>query len=287
MRNNFIFLIVGESGSGKTTIVNHLEKIFNFTSVSSYTTRLKRNENETGHIFVTDEKFSKLKNLIAYTKFAGYKYGATAQQIEDNQLYIIDTKGIEYLKEKYKGNKNIYPIYISVDEDLRKERITHRENRRIAITRIENDKNMFNDIDDYSMVKFDNNGDLETTIKNISKYINYIININNRDRITNNTYEDIIYISHPYLGLKDNEEKVAHIITNLQKQYPTYLFLSPIHTFSYDYNASSYEIGIAKCFWLLEQANKMWVFGNWINSKGCKMEIDYCKRNRIPFEIKE
>jgi hypothetical protein len=38
---------------------------------------------------------------------------------------------------------------------------------------------------------------------------------------------------------------------------------------------------------LLEKSDEMWVYGDWKNSKGCNMEIEYCKKFGIPFEIKE
>ena len=65
-----IFLIVGASGSGKTTIVEQLEQRYGLTSIQSYTTRAARYVGEKGHIFVSDEEFDKLTDLIAYTEFA-------------------------------------------------------------------------------------------------------------------------------------------------------------------------------------------------------------------------
>ena len=94
-------------------------------------------------------------------------------------------------------------------------------------------------------------------------------------------YDKVIYISHPYSGLKENEEKVANIINNLIKAYPNYLFISPIHSFSYAYHAVNYQIGINMCLWLLDRCDEMWVYGNWENSKGCKMEIEYCMEYNI------
>lgn len=106
------------------------------------------------------------------------------------------------------------------------------------------------------------------------------------NKITDNHYENIVYISHPYGAKKENEEKVANIINKLQEQYPTYLFLSPIHLFSYAYHEVDYQVGIDKCLWLLEKADEMWIYGDWQNSKGCNMEIEYCKEFGIPYEIK-
>ena len=67
MNGNTIYLIVGRSGSGKTTIAEELERKYGLKSIQSYTTRPKRSDNETGHIFVSDEEFDKLTDMVAYT----------------------------------------------------------------------------------------------------------------------------------------------------------------------------------------------------------------------------
>lgn len=114
--SNIICLVVGTSGSGKSTTVERMCEKYGLKSVESYTTRPKRYPNEKGHIFVTEEEFDKL-NVCAYTEIKGYKYGATADQVEDADLYIIDEEGIEFFDKFYKGNKRIKVVRIYLDED--------------------------------------------------------------------------------------------------------------------------------------------------------------------------
>ena len=83
---NCIFLIVGCSGSGKTTITEQLEQKYGLKSIQSYTTRPKRSEDEKGHIFVSDSEVPPKTDMVAYTEFAGNRYCATAEQVEDNDL---------------------------------------------------------------------------------------------------------------------------------------------------------------------------------------------------------
>ena len=112
-----IYLIVGRSGSGKTSIVEYIQNNFKQrTSIESYTTRPPRYDGETGHIFVSDEEFDKLTDLVGYTEFNGYRYAATAQQVEENDFYVIDPEGIHYFKENYKGTKNV--CIIAIEESL-------------------------------------------------------------------------------------------------------------------------------------------------------------------------
>lgn len=111
-KHKTLILLVGKSGSGKTTLAEHSGRLYGLRSIQSYTTRPRRTPNETGHIFASNRAFHSLKDIVAYTKYNGYEYCATAQQVEDNDLYVIDPKGVEYFKEHYHGSKNIVVVYI-------------------------------------------------------------------------------------------------------------------------------------------------------------------------------
>ena len=152
--SKFIFLIVGASGSGKSAIVEQLENKYNLKSIQSYTTRPKRSENEAGHIFVTDAEFDKLTDMVAYTKFDNNRYCAITEQVENNDLYVIDPKGIEYFREHYHGNKDVKIIYIDSYLSIRYERMKKRaeengnsytESVNTSLGRVNNDINEFYD----------------------------------------------------------------------------------------------------------------------------------------------
>ena len=182
---NCIFLIVGCSGSGKTTITEQIEQKYGLKSIQSYTTRPKRYEDESGHTFVSDEEFDELTDMVAYTEFAGNRYCATAEQIENNDLYIIDPKGVDYFMESYKGSKTPKVIFISSDMTTRYERMKSRAEEngseymdavKSSLERITNDVVEFYDYIhgqtqiDYT---FKNNADdkLEDVVDRIYKYI--------------------------------------------------------------------------------------------------------------------
>ena len=151
---NCIFLIVGCSGSGKTTITEQLEQKYGLKSIQSYTTRKPRYEGETGHIFISDEEFDKLTDMVAYTEFAGNRYCATAEQVENNDLYIIDPKGVDFFMKAYKGSKTPKIIFISSNLTTRYERMvgraetkgkSHQEAIESSLARIANDAEEFYD----------------------------------------------------------------------------------------------------------------------------------------------
>ena len=151
---NCIFLIVGCSGSGKTTITEQLEQKYGLKSIQSYTTRKPRYEGETGHIFISDEEFDKITDMVAYTEFDSKRYCATAEQVENNDLYIIDPKGVDFFMKAYKGSKTPKIIFISSNLTTRYERMvgraetkgkSHQEAIESSLTRIVNDAGEFYD----------------------------------------------------------------------------------------------------------------------------------------------
>lgn len=98
-------------------------------------------------------------------------------------------------------------------------------------------------------------------------------------------YKNIVYISHPYGNDEKNQLLVGELIKKLVEEYPDYLFVSPIHSFSFLYSCTTYQKGLDMCLWLLHQCDEAWVFGDYQNSVGCMAEIAYCKNHSIPYRI--
>ena len=121
-----IYLIVGASGSGKTAITEKLEELYHLKSIQSYTTRPPRYDGEAGHTFVSNEEFDELTDYVAYTEFAGNRYCATSEQVENNDLYVIDSNGVKFFMKSYTGKKTPKIIYINSDLNVRYERMVKR-----------------------------------------------------------------------------------------------------------------------------------------------------------------
>jgi guanylate kinase len=149
--NNKIICLVGKSGSGKTSIANKLEERYGLKQIKSYTTRPPRQINEDSHTFVNQDEFNTLRcDLVAYTLFNNFEYGATSKQIDSHELYVVDWNGVKELKEKYKGNKKIITIYIDVHEIELIKRMTARgDSLDKALERALHDLKAFNGVKFY------------------------------------------------------------------------------------------------------------------------------------------
>lgn len=141
-----IYCILGPSGSGKTTLSEALNAKYGYKPIESYTTRSPRFEGETGHVFVSQDKFNALGELCAYTQFDGHEYGVTSDLIDKNDVYVIDPAGVDVLRAKYNGIKGIKVIGIVADVDVLVERMEGRgDSDEKIIKRLANDAEMFKD----------------------------------------------------------------------------------------------------------------------------------------------
>ena len=131
--NKPLFLFVGRSASGKTTIADILEQKYGHKQVYSYTTRPARHDGEIGHVFVSEEEFSNLGELVAYTEYNGYKYGTTAEQLDECSIYVVDVPGVETLLQKYKTNRPICILYFDATAYTRITRMLDRNESDMSI----------------------------------------------------------------------------------------------------------------------------------------------------------
>ena len=129
MKQHTVFLIVGESGSGKDSLVNQLYINKGYKQVKSYATRPRRIDEGDTHIFIKPSDVDKYRDeMIAYTKIGEYEYFATLSQLYDSDTYVIDYKGIEYMRElvKDKTDLRFVTIYINTPRDIREQRVLNK-----------------------------------------------------------------------------------------------------------------------------------------------------------------
>ena len=131
--NKPLFIFVGRSASGKTTVADILENQYGLMQTKSYTTRPQRHENEIAHTFVSDEEFDQLENIVAYTEYNGFRYCATAEQIDNVSIYVVDVPGIKTLLEKYQTERQIVIFYFDASIRSRIDRMIERSDSDTAI----------------------------------------------------------------------------------------------------------------------------------------------------------
>ena len=136
-----LFLFVGKSASGKTTIANMLTSKYGYVQVESYCTRKPRFDGERGHMFVTEDEFNNLGELVAYTFYSGNHYGTTLEQIGKSDVYVVDVPGVETLLQKYKTNRPICIIYFDATVTTRIHRMIDRgDSDMVIISRLLQDE---------------------------------------------------------------------------------------------------------------------------------------------------
>jgi hypothetical protein len=89
----------------------------------------------------------------------------------------------------------------------------------------------------------------------------------------------VIYIAHPFQGKATNVEKAEKIILELIEKYPDYTFYSPLHATGFFYFKKTYEEGMKDCIEMLSRCDEVWFCKGWQNSKGCNIEMNWCKEH--------
>ena len=139
--NDPLFLLVGPSGSGKTTVAETLAKSYGYPTVESYTTRPRRYDGETGHMFITEAEFDELKDIVAYTEYNGFRYCTTKDQLDLVSSYVVDIPGVETLLQNYQTDRSIAVFYFDSTVTTRIDRMIDRHDCDTAIVgRLHNDE---------------------------------------------------------------------------------------------------------------------------------------------------
>ena len=124
-KEHVLLCVLGRTSCGKDTIVNKLCERTGLTAITSYTTRPRRTNEGNTHIFSNIEVYEQMQangSIAVYTNIAGNYYWSTIEQLYKHDVYIIDPRSVETLKQLNLPNLRIVTIYINTPDDVRKER---------------------------------------------------------------------------------------------------------------------------------------------------------------------
>lgn len=175
MKNKPKILLVGKSGSGKNTVQDYLVNKYGLKPLVSYATRAKRYPEENTHIFISMQEFTTFKqdDFVAYTFYNGNHYFATKEQFEESDVYIIDAKGVEYIRSLNIKEPYIV-VFLDVPSVIRAERMAMRnDNSDMIAERIKYDKTAFDGVEDlcnFSILNLDS----EKTADAIAEFARYL-----------------------------------------------------------------------------------------------------------------
>jgi len=158
MVKNEKIVICGASGSGKDFLLRGLTKK-KLRYQPKITTRPKRSLEQEGieYNFVDNEIFDSLlesNQIKVYQNFLindnDWYYAISNQNFEDNQIFIMTPHEISCLNVE--DRKKCFVVYLDMDEDVRRSRITNRDDNSDSIERrIKSDKEDFKRFVDYDL----------------------------------------------------------------------------------------------------------------------------------------
>ena len=97
-------------------------------------------------------------------------------------------------------------------------------------------------------------------------------------------FNKIVYLSHPYGGVKQNAEELITCQRMLSEMHPDWLVIDPVAAFGHLYYSTEYSQGLNMTMFLLSMlADEMIVCSDkYQESKGCMAEIEFCKKYNVP-----
>lgn len=151
-------ILTGPSGSGKDFLLRGLiKKELKYSP--KFTTRPKRHLETDGieYNFIDNQRFLDLQSseqIKVFQKFIineeTWYYGITKENFEKNQVFIMTPFEISQLSPE--DRKNCFLVYLDIDIEIRRKRISKRNDNNDSIDRrLEADKVDFADFKDYDL----------------------------------------------------------------------------------------------------------------------------------------
>lgn len=143
-------IIIGKGGSGK----DHLRKEMvshGFKYCVSHTSRpIREGEKEGEDYYFVDE--SHFSSGIFYEKviFNGWFYGTSMEEFRSSNLFIMTPSGLAKMPRKDREQSHV--IYLDIDEDTRRERLSKRRDADDVERRLKADEIDFGNFSDFDRI---------------------------------------------------------------------------------------------------------------------------------------
>lgn len=201
-----IITIVGRTGTGKDTLANILAEK-GLRILKSYTTRPQRTPDEDTHIFINPEDVDKYPNKVATTNINGYDYFATAEQLEECDVYIIDPNGLTELA-KNSPDTAFLTVYMQAAPQERRFHAVQRvplkdkiKEEEVFVKRSDSENEQFSEFEDI-VTSYENN--LQALPENIINMVSYYNHYDENDmRTFANSLADYVYVFRGYKHIID------------------------------------------------------------------------------------
>lgn len=144
-----LLILCGPSGSGKTAVMNELHRQYGLREAASITDRPKRHPDEIGHVFLSKQEFDVLEQsttLLLPTTFAGYRYAQTKDILDNNDILVLDPRGVQNIRKDYR-ERPVLVVGITAPREVLIGRMRKRGDSEENIkTRIAHDEAVFCDL---------------------------------------------------------------------------------------------------------------------------------------------
>lgn len=171
-------VILGAGGSGKDYLAQYLINM-GFKKNIAYTTRPEREGEVNGedyHFIMPDDFEGRIQENYwhEYNTFIPDKrwyYGSSKKQYEECDVFLKEPRGVSLLNGSERNECLI--IYINIDEDIRRKRMSNRKKNDDDIERrITSDRKDFENFTDYDLLITSENFVCSDVLKEIEEYKN-------------------------------------------------------------------------------------------------------------------
>lgn len=151
--NHVRIILVGKAASGK----DHARKILESKGYSygiSYTTRPPRSNEENGknYHFVSEEVFTKMAergDFYEHVSFNGWMYGTSKTHFGEKNVFIMTPSGLSKVSQA--DREKSFVIYFDMDDEVRRDRLSQRNDSDSAERRLAADKIDFENFTDFDI----------------------------------------------------------------------------------------------------------------------------------------